>query len=112
MNTSNVIATAKNKLSKDQCSQLRNEKSLSFLNDLYSTNGANIRVTKAGKPGICGKMVVFLAIILFPDGFSPMKLDTINREYLFCGSSSIATEFTLSGSIFTDLKQNIKSAHF
>ena len=61
----------------------------------------------AASPGIRGSMVVSLAIMEDPPGFKPTNPAHSNLMWGSCGSSSIATEFTLSGSILAFLEQRI-----
>ena len=55
-------------------------------------------------PGICGMMVVSRAMMVRPSGLRLRKADTIMRTNLFCGSTSMAAELTLSGSTRTLLE--------
>lgn len=71
---------------------------------LSSATGQNMSDIRDGKPGNAGKMVVSLATIEDCDGFRLTNPAIINRSYWFSGSASTATEFTLSGSNFTDLR--------
>ena len=78
---------------------------------LNSATGVKRRVIIAASPGIRGSMVVSLAIMEDPPGFKPTNPAHSNLMWGSCGSSSIATEFTLSGSILAFLEQRFNSLH-
>lgn len=59
--------------------------------------------TKAARPGMWGRMVVSLQIMVVPEGLRPTYAATIIFPCLSWGHSSITTEFTLSGSILACL---------
>ena len=79
---------------------------------LNSATGVKRRVIIAASPGIRGSMVVSLAIMEDPPGFKPTNPAHSNLMWGSCGSSSIATEFTLSGSILAFLEQRMAKLLF
>ena len=66
---------------------------------LSSHVGQKSRETRAFSPCMCGMWVVCRAIMVDPDGLRPTWAATIMRACLSWGSSSSATEFTLSRSM-------------
>lgn len=73
------------------------------LNYLNSATGVNSNIMIAGSPGISGITVVSLATTEEPLGFKPTKPATIILWWGSWGSSSMVTEFTLSGSTLVAL---------
>ena len=70
---------------------------------LNSAIGQNRSETKASRPGMRGMMVVSRAIIVDPAAFRPTNPAIISLACGDSGSSSMATEFTLSGSTLAAL---------
>ena len=82
--------------------------------NLSSAMGVKRRHMMACMPGICGMIVVSRAMMVRPSGLRLRKADTIMRTNLFCGSTSMAAELTLSGSTRTllEVRRIVVSARF
>lgn len=82
-----------------------------FQSHLSSAIGQNSSDIKAGRPGMRGMMVVSRAIIVEPAAFNPTNPAIIILVCGDSGSSSMATEFTLSGSTLAALQVTTVLVH-